>query len=331
MDLLGDKIPKPKDKVLWIRYWAFGDVLQAAAEAQQFKAIFPDVHLTFLTKPLYADLIKEQPWCDDVIAGDKRPMSAFKEALSNIRGRNFDWVISLNHGGHTALMCCLSGIKNRVGTVSCFPFAYNESLEHFYSRIGISTTVRSQAVISVSSNTYSIAGNLLSALPKRKVAAIIGASCDDKRWPLEHWVVFLSKVLQENWGVVLVGSGSEEKCFSARLKKELDHPLVCDLTGELSIKELAGVISRCDIAVGNDTGPLHLAALSGVPTIGIADYDQFKKIGLDLPWFSGLSAASGLDFAKSGKRSKKLLSGISPEKVWSIFSRYKETEELSKN
>ena len=77
MDLLGDKIPKPKDKVLWIRYWAFGDVLQAAAEAQQFKAIFPDVHLTFLTKPLYADLIKEQPWCDDVIAGDKRPMSAF--------------------------------------------------------------------------------------------------------------------------------------------------------------------------------------------------------------------------------------------------------------
>ena len=82
--------------------------------------------------------------------------------------------------------------------------------------------------------------------------------------------------------------------------------------------------------MGNDTGPLHLAALSGVPTIGIADYDQFKKICLDLPWFSGLSAASGLNFAKSGKRSKKLLSGISPEKGWSIFSLYKERAELSK-
>ena len=43
MDLLGDKIPKPKDKVLWIRYWAFGDVLQAAADAQQFKTLFLDV------------------------------------------------------------------------------------------------------------------------------------------------------------------------------------------------------------------------------------------------------------------------------------------------
>ena len=43
MNLFGDKIPKPKESVLWIRYWAFGDVFQAAADSQQFKTLFLDV------------------------------------------------------------------------------------------------------------------------------------------------------------------------------------------------------------------------------------------------------------------------------------------------
>lgn len=313
------KTPKSGDRVLWIRYWAFGDVLQAAADAKQFKALFPDTHLTFLTKPLYAGLLSEQPWCDDVIAGDKKPFGKFMATLSDVRSGRFDWVVSTHHGGHTALMCLMSGVENRVGTVPFFPFAYKEGLSVFLKRVGITPETRPESVISVSGDNAAAAEIRLAGLPRKKLTAIIGASSDVKKWPLDNWVCFLRKVLAEGWGVILVGDGESEENFASELQGRLSHENVCDLTGKLSITELAGVVSVCDVAVGNDTGTLHLSALSGVPTIGLADYDQFRSVGFTMRNFIGLSMAPESEYAKTRKRSRELLAAITPEVVWNAL------------
>jgi ADP-heptose:LPS heptosyltransferase len=42
-----------------------------------------------------------------------------------------------------------------------------------------------------------------------------------------------------------------------------------DLAGKLTLGGLAGLLARCRVAIGNDSGPLHLAAAVGAPTVGV--------------------------------------------------------------
>ena len=47
------------------------------------------------------------------------------------------------------------------------------------------------------------------------------------------------------------------------------HPPAIDLTGRTSLRQLASVAAGAALAVGNDTGPLHLAAATGIPCIAL--------------------------------------------------------------
>ena len=311
-----EKLPKNNERVLCIRFWALGDVLQSASEAMLFKERFPDVHLSFLVQPEYADIIKEQPWCDSVIAGYKSPSKEFKRTLKLVRAGNFDWIISKNHGGKTAIISLLSGVKNRVGK-TLFPFFYKETLQKFFARADIKNKERKQPTLFASKENISWAKDYLSALPDKKLFAIIGASNDCKMWPLENWIVFLSSVLKNGWGVVFVGNGANEIGFANELQSALNHENIKNTVGTLTLSQLLSVASVCSAAVGNDTGTLHLASLSGLPTIGLADYDQFDWLGLTMPWFTGLSAAGKPRNRKNSIRGRDadLLAKIDPQLV----------------
>lgn len=311
-----NNIPQDGDRVLWIRFWAFGDVLQSAAEAMLFKKKFPNTHLTFLTKKQYAELINEQPWCDSVISGDKAPFAEFKRTLQLIKNGRFDWIISTNHGGKTALMSKLSGVKNTVGTTP-MQFLYDETLNKFFQRTEIDHNDRNTPSIFASSENIIWAQKYLSDLPNNKLIAIIGASNVERMWPLEHWKELIGTFIAYNWGIILIGSGEKEIKFAKELKKSIISPNIKDTTGKLSLTELSAVASTCKLAIGNDTGTLHLSALMGIPTIGLSDCNQYDWIGLRMPWFTGISARDNVVTHKTSHRghSSEILSEITPEMV----------------
>ena len=67
--------------------------------------------------------------------------------------------------------------------------------------------------------------------------------------------------------IVFAGDDSDVEDIDA-VQKELDFSTYSTV-GKLSIRELAALLSRASIYIGNDSGPLHLAALSGVTCIGL--------------------------------------------------------------
>lgn len=303
-------------RVLWVRFWALGDVLQSAAEARLFKKRFPNTHLTFLTKPQYADLLRGQPFIDDVISGDKKPWSEFFGTLKKIKQKKIELMISTNHGGKTAIMGLLSGIPQRVGSCPA-QFLYHHKLEDWFINVGVNFQDRSEPAIFAPQEAITKAEELLRELPPRRLFAIVGASAVNRMWALEHWGKFLTGILADDWGVVLVGNGKLEEDFAKALSDKLQHKNILNTAGTLSISELSGVASLCSACVGNDTGTLHLAALSGVPTVGLSDYDQYEWLGFRMPWFAGLSAAGkpAHRINSNRGRSAEVLNTITPEKV----------------
>jgi len=301
--------------VLWARFLPVGDVLQSGAEAMLFKQHFPDTELTFLTKPAYAQLVEDQPWCDKVITGDKRPWGEFKSTLAKLKQGGYSWFISDNHGGRSALLAYMSKIPHTVGTAP-LQFLYGETLEKFFARAGIKNKDRTQRAFFPTQENKTLAQNALSVLPEKKLFAVIGGSHEEKMWALERWCEFLRPMLEENWGVFLCGHSETEQKFAKEIENKLDDKNIYNGAGKFTLKQLFGIADCCTAAVGNDTGTLHLAALSGLPTVGISDYNQYEWLGYTMPKFKGLYVyETPKIYVNSSSHSREIIATITEEKV----------------
>ncbi|MCB9501967.1 MAG: glycosyltransferase [Deferribacteres bacterium] len=81
-----------------------------------------------------------------------------------------------------------------------------------------------------------------------------------KRWP--HYVQLAEKLLDDGYQVAVIGGPEEAKKFPQNYWPQG----VQNLQGKLSLKETAGLIAKCSLFIGNDSGPAHMAAALGVPT-----------------------------------------------------------------
>lgn len=88
-----------------------------------------------------------------------------------------------------------------------------------------------------------------------------------KRWPLDNYIRLAQYLLvQTGWRVVLIG-GREDIENSRTIQKAV--PQVINATGRFKLSETAVLLKYCRIYLGNDSGPLHLAAAMGTPTLGL--------------------------------------------------------------
>ena len=107
--------------------------------------------------------------------------------------------------------------------------------------------------------------------PGMLVALAPTANTDLKIWPGERFVALFRTLaagpLAGARAVVLGGPEPRERPLAAPVLAAL--PDAIDLCGALSLPEAAAVLARCALFVGNDSGLMHLAAATGIPTLGL--------------------------------------------------------------
>jgi ADP-heptose:LPS heptosyltransferase len=91
---------------------------------------------------------------------------------------------------------------------------------------------------------------------------------------------------------VLTG-GLDERARVEQIAARVE-PRPATLVGETTIGQLAALFSRCGLVVGGDSGPLHLAAAVGTPTVRLYGPTDVREFG---PWPPGskqIALAAGL-------------------------------------
>ncbi|MGE0452860.1 MAG: glycosyltransferase family 9 protein [Vicinamibacteria bacterium] len=107
-----------------------------------------------------------------------------------------------------------------------------------------------------------------------------------KQWPIERWAE-VARVLQLRWGASLLVTGS---AADAALARQLQAGLPrrpFDLTGKLGVRETMAVLSRLDLFLSPDTGPMHMACAVGAPSVSVFGPSDSVR------YFSGGSGAAG--------------------------------------
>lgn len=163
---------------------------------------------------------------------------------------------------------------------------------------------------------------LLESLPRDRplLAFSTGTKVQAKHWGSENWAELSRRLAWHlpDWSAVFLGSVSEAeeaaKCAEAWSGRAVN------LCGNSSPRESAAVLRRCQLFLGHDSGPMHLAACMGVPCVAV-----FSARNLPRQWFprggdqnrilqrSPDCAGCGLEVCV--QHGKRCLSDISVEEV----------------
>jgi lipopolysaccharide heptosyltransferase II len=95
-----------------------------------------------------------------------------------------------------------------------------------------------------------------------------GADRPEKRWSPENHAAVADRLVELRGATIFLFGGPGEEHLADRIEKAMKHPVI-NLAGKLSLNELAYVISRLDLFVTNDSGPMHIAAAVKTPVVAL--------------------------------------------------------------
>ena len=279
----------PKNIVLF-RTDRIGEVLLSTVAIDCVKKTYPDASVSFVTSEYSRDIVGTRDDLKEIITantGDRRLwlFEAFRLAFM-LKMRHFDMAIILNPHKTLHLACFMAGIPVRAGydrkwsslltrTVKDAR-GMGEKHEMEYTRdllreLGIKIDDRLPRLFPDKKAEEFVEKFLRDKnIGKNKplVAVHPGTSNTAKMWPRTNYADLMRMLkTTANCDVVLVGDEKEK--VPAKEIIALSRTSVMDLSGQFNLKELAAFLSRADLFIGNDAGPMHMAAVLGIPVIAI--------------------------------------------------------------
>jgi heptosyltransferase-2 len=264
-----------------------GDSILAVPAMKALRSRFPDSELTLLARPWVAGLFTSAPFLDRVWSEPKaRGVRQWTRLTREIRARRFDLAILFPNSFESALTIFLGGIPQRLGystdgrgfllTEAVMPAAKARHQVHYYLDLvkALSAGVdRPSIEISATAEEKSEARKLLAAEGIAEGTPFLvlnpGAAYGSaKRWGEDRFAE-VGKRLAAEFGLtaVIVGSESERR-LAQDIHDRMDRRAAV-LSGKTTLETLLGVLSQASLMITNDSGPMHIAAALGTPTIAI--------------------------------------------------------------
>ena len=254
--------------ILVIRLGAFGDFVQSFAPFAAIRAAHPEAEITLLTTAPFAALGRAAPWFDRVEV-DARPGWWNIPGLLRLRRQlqGFDLVYDLQTSGRSSRYFRLAGRPRWSGIAAGCALPHdNPGRDAMHTRERQREQLERAGITEFPVPDLSWLPDTQASLPRRYALLAPGAAAHrpGKRWPPEQYAL-LGRMLADQGVVPVVIGVAAEADIGATIT--LFCPSAIDLTGKTTVGEVFALARGAAVVVGNDTGPMHLAALSGTPCV----------------------------------------------------------------
>jgi ADP-heptose:LPS heptosyltransferase len=277
---------KAARKILVIKLSALGDFVLAFPAFERIRAAHPSSAITLLTTPPFEALARQSPFFDRVETdGRPRGPAGWLALVLRLRRERYDLVYDLQNNDRTNLYFqalrpfppAWSGIaagaslphRNRARMAMHALERQAEQLEAAGVWPDAPTRPLSAAPPDISWILAKAPKPRAAPIPPRPVVLLIPGSSahrPQKRWPIDHYGRLAKGLQAAGFDVVIVGALTESELAHAIQRHA---PRARDLTGRTDFAQIAVLGARAALAVGNDTGPVHLIAAAGAPTIAL--------------------------------------------------------------
>lgn len=146
--------------------------------------------------------------------------------------------------------------------------------------------------------------------PTRLVCLHVGAGKGYKLWPVERFAQLAEHLRQRDFVPALVGTPAD-KARAEEVQGALSVPLE-NLIGRIDRDAELAMFAQCRLFIGNDSGPMHLAAALGAPVLGLfgpTDPDRWRPLSERAHTLRGEEAASDIDTGRKSTASRRQQGG----------------------
>lgn len=262
-------------RILVIKHGALGDVVLAMGTMKRLRELHQDAHITLMTMGMFVPMAEQLGVFDDFIVDNRLPyrkLNVTWVAIRSIVKGGFDLVYDLQESSRTRKryypivrflldhemdwVACNSGERRRLLKKRAFSFGRVEK-EPF----------RLERVLTDLSFMHG-EGAHFDELPEQYVMIIPGCSPNHpyKRWPVENFCLLVRRLADRGISSVVLGTRAEAKEVEAIAACS---PLAVSFLGKSSLMDIPQMALRSLACVGNDTGPTHMCAYTGVPVTAI--------------------------------------------------------------
>ena len=283
-------------RILVVKLDHLGDVVTATPALRALRDAHPTAHIDLLVAPAFAPLFEEGPLVNRVLVYDSpryRRGPAFQETALSLRGERYDTIVELRGDWRTLLL------PFRFGAMRCLDRGSVRARDWFARRFGRRSATVHSVLHEVETN-FAVVRPLLGAnAPEKPPAAevhvsfpaheslewrLAEADIDPRRpivtihpgafWRPRAWLpdrfAAIADWVAEHYDaqVVLIGS-ADERDVEAAVRSRVGKARALSMFGTLTLPELAALLQRSSILIGNDSGIAHLAAACGTPTVAL--------------------------------------------------------------
>jgi heptosyltransferase-2 len=275
-----------------------GDAVMTIPALRELRRVLPRAHITLATRPWAEGLFRDADFLDDILIYDRprRSPGALLRQVREWRRRSFDLAVLFQNAFEAAVIAGLARVPFRLGYATdgrrpllthpiALPSWRSERHEVFYYLNIVSELERllygasrveehePRFMLGVSAERKRAASQMLNeygARGGRKLVALCPGSTNSraKRWPAERFAALADRLMEELYADVLLVGSTDEAEVSQQVARLMRHRPVM-LTGETDLAQLTAILSMVDVLVTNDTGPAHIAAALGRPTLVI--------------------------------------------------------------
>lgn len=291
-----------------------GDMVLLTPTLRALKQAYPDSRLSLLLRPIVADLMASNPYVDTCIIDSKKEghLRSTLKLIYQIKKSVFDIAVVLHPTSiRNALIPYLARIPIRIGsnfkgrgvflTSSCQHKINLHEVERYLTVVKLLTLDQSSYSSTSETTNNPIQTNLeywhsktdtqtitnllqLEGVSSsdRLIGINLGTTWNTKRWNNEAFdeVINFLTTTAPDIKIALTGSYTEQPI----LRQLKFSQTTIDLVGKIDILQLGALLERCELYLTCDSGPMHIAAAVGTPTIalfGPTDPVRHKPYGLE--------------------------------------------------
>ncbi|MCB0358909.1 MAG: glycosyltransferase family 9 protein [Bdellovibrionales bacterium] len=289
-------IPEPRS-ILIVLHGAIGDVTRALPLATRIKRHWPTVHLAWGVEPISRPLVDRHPAIDEVIVFQRSGgLRAFFAYTRELRSRRFDLVLDLQRHFKSGVTSMLSRARTRIGfhprNAKEFNWLFNtrwiSPVIHFSPKIeyyqrfgdllglpelrpldfGLHASDDEQAKVDATLDEAARDAGIGDWRTCALVALIVGSTWPSRFWSVEHYATVVESLYRSRGIVSVVVGARSERAFTNELRSRVAVPML-DLVEQTNLRELLAVFRRVGLAIGSDSGPMHIAAATGTPVVSL--------------------------------------------------------------
>lgn len=287
-------------RILIVKLSAIGDCIHASPVAQVLRESFPEAHIGWVVHDHCAAVVRGNPNVNVVHTFDrKRMLEQFFPLRKELRAQKYDIAVDLQGLLKSGVVAKISGAKRRYyrsdarekanwfcnTPVQCNPSQHIIDVYLGFARaIGAQWSGHPPMVAPHDQHDLDMAKMLLAErddLDAEMIVALAPAAGQTiKQWPTDCFARLIDAVLEKKRVHFAIIGAPGDKLLAQEILAACHHrESVQDLTGRTNLNQLAAVLKQCDLFIGGDTGPMHMAQAVGTQVIALFGPTNPARLG----------------------------------------------------